>query len=58
MYKHTLTRTEYVNPYGTVPCLYVNGKGVFESGIICEYIDEMFSDEGPPLMPEGAYGVL
>jgi hypothetical protein len=45
--------TENVNPYGTVPCLYVDGKGVFESSIICEYIEEKWPNQGTQLMPDG-----
>lgn len=29
-----------VNPSGTVPCLYIGGKPIFESVIVSEYIDE------------------
>jgi len=47
------TTTEYVNPYGTVPCLYVDGKGVFESPIICEFVEDKWPDRGTKLMPDG-----
>lgn len=36
--------TEYVNPFGTVPCLYVDGKGVFESTVICEFVEDAFPE--------------
>lgn len=47
------TTTEYVNPYGTVPCLYVDGKGVFESPTICEFVEDKWPSRGTKLMPDG-----
>ena len=54
-----------MNPRGLVPTLAVpvDGKGknqrpLFESTIICEYLDEEYSDEdkyGPRLLPAGTY---
>jgi len=34
-----------VNPFGTVPCIYYNGKAVFESAITVEWIDEQFPSD-------------
>jgi glutathione S-transferase len=42
-----------LNPNGVVPALVHDGKPIYESGTICEYIDEAF--DGPPLRPEAAY---
>jgi glutathione S-transferase len=43
-----------INPNGVVPALMHDGRPVFESGTICEYLDEVFPD--PPLRPADAYG--
>ena len=42
-----------INPNGVVPALVHDGRALYESGTICEYIDEAF--DGPRLRPEGAY---
>ena len=39
-----------VSPYGKVPALFHDGKTIYESVIINEYLDEVFPN--PPLMPE------
>ncbi len=42
------------NPLGVIPLLVLeDGRALFESGTICEYLDETIPD--PPLRPEGAY---
>jgi len=41
-----------VNPLGTVPCIYDEGKPVFESMIICEFLEEKYKGHGIALMPE------
>ena len=41
-----------INPFGTVPCLYVNGKGIFESLIVCEYINDV---SGGSFLPADPY---
>jgi glutathione S-transferase len=48
-------RPEFVklNPYGKVPVINDNGKVLFESCIINEYLDEQYPD--PPLMPKDPY---
>jgi len=43
--------TELVNPYGTVPCIYDEGRPIFESSIIIVYLEEKFSNTGTQLMP-------
>ncbi len=43
-----------VSPYGKVPVLRHEGRVVYESAIINQYLDETFPD--PPLMPADAYG--
>eukprot|EP00128_Syssomonas_multiformis_P015466 Colp12_sorted_trinity150504_noHs@10922 len=40
-----------VNPYGTVPCIYHDGKAVFESLIVAEYIEESFKGQGSDVLP-------
>jgi len=42
---------ELVNPFGTVPCLYDEGRPIFESRIVAEYLEEKFSNRGTQLMP-------
>jgi len=42
-----------LNPYGKIPVLVEDGKVLFESCIINEYLDEKYPD--PPLMPEDPY---
>ena len=42
-----------INPNGVVPALIHDGKPLYESGTICEYLDEVFPD--PPLRPVEAY---
>lgn len=39
-----------INPNGVVPSLVHDGRAVLDSGVICEYLDEVFTDT--PLMPE------
>ena len=40
-----------LNPSGVVPTLVDDGDAVIESTLICEYLDEKYTD--PPLMPDG-----
>ena len=42
-----------LNPYGKVPVINDNGKVLFESCIINEYLDEQYPN--PPLMPKDPY---
>jgi glutathione S-transferase len=42
-----------LNPYGKIPVLVEDGKVLFESCIINEYLDEQYPN--PPLMPEDPY---
>jgi glutathione S-transferase len=42
-----------LNPYGKVPVLIEDGKVMFESCIINEYLDEKYPD--PPMMPRDFY---
>ena len=50
-------RPEYLklNPNGVIPLLVLpDGRSLYESGTICEYLDETYPD--PPLRPDDAYG--
>jgi glutathione S-transferase len=42
-----------INPNGVIPALIHDGRPLYESGTICEYLDEMYPD--PPLRPASAY---
>ena len=42
-----------LNPYGKIPVLVEDGKVLFESCIINEYLDEKYPE--PPLMPQDPY---
>ena len=42
-----------INPNGVIPALIHDGRPLYESGTICEYLDEMFPD--PPLRPADPY---
>ncbi len=42
-----------INPNGVIPALLHDGRPLYESGTICEYLDEVFPD--PPLSPDNAY---
>jgi len=43
-----------INPNGVVPTLVHDGKVIVDSSVICEYIDETWTE--PALSPEDAYG--
>jgi glutathione S-transferase len=43
-----------INPNGVIPALIHDGRPLYESGTICEYLDEVFPDH--PLRPKDAYG--
>ena len=42
-----------INPNGVIPALIHDGRPLYESGTICEYLDEVFPE--PPLRPDTAY---
>ncbi len=42
-----------INPNGVIPALIHDGRPLYESGTICEYLDEVFPE--PPLSPDNAY---
>jgi len=42
---------ELINPFGTIPCVYDEGRPIFESRIIIDYLEEKFSNTGTQLMP-------
>lgn len=43
-----------INPNGVVPTLVHDGQPVRDSGVICEYLEEVFAD--PPLLPSDPVG--
>ena len=43
-----------INPNGVIPTLVHEGRALYESGTICEYLDEVFPE--PPLRPADAWG--
>jgi len=43
-----------INPNGVIPTLVHDGRALYESGTICEYLDEVFPE--PPLRPADAWG--
>lgn len=42
-----------INPNGVIPALIHDGRALYESGTICEYLDELYPD--PPLRPDNPY---
>jgi glutathione S-transferase len=42
-----------INPNGVIPALIHDGRPLYESGTICEYLDEAFPE--PPLSPDNAF---
>ncbi len=44
---------EDISPYSKVPVIRHQGKVIYESAVINEYLEEVFPE--PPLMPSGAY---
>jgi glutathione S-transferase len=43
-----------INPNGVIPTLVHDGRALYESGTICEYLDEVFPE--PPLRPADPWG--
>ncbi|KAF2728435.1 putative glutathione-S-transferase theta, GST [Polyplosphaeria fusca] len=44
-----------LNPRGLVPTLQYENKPLYESSVLCEFLEEAFPDNAPRLQPEGAY---
>ena len=45
-----------INPRGTVPALTHNGKNVYESTLVLQYLDDAWSEHsGPQILPSDAY---
>ena len=44
-----------LNPRGLVPTLDVDHKPLFESTVICEYLEEAYPDHKPHLLPKDPY---
>ncbi|MGS2724015.1 glutathione S-transferase family protein [Porticoccus sp. GXU_MW_L64] len=45
-----------LNPNGVVPTLLHDGQPVMDSSVICEYLQEVFPEQGQPLMPADSLG--
>lgn len=39
-----------MNAFGTVPCVYDDGQGIFESSVVVEWLEDRFPS--PPLLPK------
>jgi glutathione S-transferase len=44
-----------LNPRGLVPTLQYDNKPLYESTVICEFLDEAYPDHKPKLLPEDPY---
>ncbi|CAK4023125.1 glutathione transferase omega-1 [Lecanosticta acicola] len=44
-----------LNPRGLVPTLQYENKPLFESTVICEFLEEAYPDHGPHLLPKDPY---
>jgi len=44
-----------LNPRGLVPTLEVDGKPLYESTVICEFLDDKYPHHGPRLLPADLY---
>jgi glutathione S-transferase len=44
-----------LNPRGLVPTLQYDNKPLFESTVICEFLEEAYPDHKPRLLPEDVY---
>jgi len=40
-----------LNPLGSTPCVYNNGQGVFDSLIVCEFLEDNWKGQGVDLLP-------
>jgi glutathione S-transferase len=52
-FEHHTSEYLKLNPSGVIPALVHDGRPIAESGVICEYIDDLFPE--PPLRPADAY---
>lgn len=44
-----------LNPRGLVPTLQYDNKPLYESTVICEFLEEAYPDHGPQLLPKDPY---
>ena len=44
-----------LNPRGLLPTLEYHGKPLYESTVICEFLEETYPDQGPKLQPQDTY---
>jgi glutathione S-transferase len=52
---HKPTSLLTLNPRGLVPTLQYQDKPLYESTVICEFLEEAYPAHGPKLMPEDVY---
>lgn len=44
-----------INPKGLVPALEYNGKALYESLVLCEFLEDAYPERAPRLLPEEPY---
>jgi len=44
-----------LNPRGLVPALEYDNKPLYESTVVCEFLEEAYSDHGPHILPNDPY---
>ena len=44
-----------LNPRGLIPTLQYNDKPLYESTVLCEFLEEAYPDHTPHLLPNGPY---
>lgn len=44
-----------LNPRGLVPTLQYQGKPLYESTVLCEFLEEAYPDHTPKLLPDDPY---
>lgn len=52
---HKPTSLLQLNPRGLVPTLQYDNKPLFESTVVCEFLEEAFPEHTPHLMPKDPY---
>lgn len=50
-----ITETSAINPKGLVPAVEFNGKALYESLVICEFLEDAYPSHTPRLLPSDPY---